>query len=102
MGRTIAELDTLIRQRATKELTEQVDEAFKPAVRAVNLAHLYHSRLEGVTRADGKPLYAGEALDAIRSAVIAANTPKTEQKAVEAFLEKLDSLQQQVDDLTNF
>ena len=91
-------MDTLVRRRAGAYLKQELHDLFVPA----------RKRLYGLPalvvphRSDpqtGQKVYAATLLDEVEAAMYQYMLPGAEQRAVEAFVARVDELQEELDDL---
>lgn len=90
-------LDRRIREKAHKELENRLEDAAQPLRREMSGSMtIIQTKLFDE---EGNPVRAREALTHILDATVAALSEREQDKAIETFLRKVDSLQEQIDHL---
>lgn len=94
------DLEAKIRERARIEHKKAIEEAFQPALRAVSNLGVAFNDVPGIKGETGLTALKFEpALVALRTALIAATNEAAGDKAIDAFVRKVDGLQDQIDEL---
>jgi hypothetical protein len=89
-------LDARIRAKAAESLATEIDNLFKP----VEKKFADHSSIETrLTNSNGRQIHAHACIDAAKVALIERLLPQRQDAAVREFMEKVEKLQNEVDEL---
>lgn len=98
MATTTKTIDERIREKARKELLQNIDAAFLPATRMIGSCG-QSTMVAGYAREEGRPAYASDNMAAIKKAVFSALVDSAEERAVAEFIQQVDTLQDQLNDI---
>jgi hypothetical protein len=98
MPTELQDLNERLKQKARSELRGELKAAATPLENAMRVGCDFET---GLQDKEGKRVRAYQAIEMLTEALYQLQIGKREQDAIDAFLERIDGLQAQIDDLTN-
>jgi len=92
------DLNERLKEKARGELRAELAAAAKPLENAIRVGYDFDT---GLHDKEGEHVRAWKAIEMLTEAVFQLKVATREQEAIDEFLERIDGLQAQIDDLTN-
>jgi hypothetical protein len=97
MAQTVQSIEQRLREKARKELEERINDALSPVEVLLRVGQAID--VPAVLDKNGSPYSAAFLLVQVRKALIEKYQSQAEEDAIKAFLEKVDQLQVELDEL---